>query len=251
MKRRIKYLRHFSVRTKDGKKAKIKDFLFDEKQWKVRYAEVDFGSLFKEKRVLIPRVFLQTPDEGTSLIDIELTKEQIDKFPAPEAHKPVSRQLEEKIHDYYDLKYYWAMDIVPLGGSSAGFFPPRPVKAPEKIVRETDIDTQLRSFKEVKGYSLQAEDGRFGELYDLIVDDTDWQVVWVVIDTEGWLPWSKKVMAAVEHLGEIDYADEDVYMKLKKEKLENAPALKATDWKKNDFEKSAFDYFAWFPGPVK
>ncbi|MFO8066625.1 MAG: PRC-barrel domain-containing protein, partial [Bacteroidales bacterium] len=50
------------LQTKDGTSGKIKDFLFDEESWVIRYIDADFGGLFKNRRILIPTALLGEPD---------------------------------------------------------------------------------------------------------------------------------------------------------------------------------------------
>ena len=38
----------------------------------------------------------------------------------------------------------------------------------------------------VKGFSLQASDGAFGSVSDLLFDDVDWSLRWLVVDTQFW-----------------------------------------------------------------
>ena len=55
-------LRGYQIATKDGTKGKVKDFLFDEDQWVVRYLEADLGFIFPGRKILIPRIFLKEPN---------------------------------------------------------------------------------------------------------------------------------------------------------------------------------------------
>ena len=50
---------------------------------------------------------------------------------------------------------------------------------------ENEIETSLRSFREVKGYRIRARDGKLGQIEDMLVDDDDWQIVYLIIP----LPW--------------------------------------------------------------
>ena len=46
MKRSLKELKGYSLQAIDGEKGKVKNFLFDEDTWTVRYLEVDIGNFF-------------------------------------------------------------------------------------------------------------------------------------------------------------------------------------------------------------
>jgi sporulation protein YlmC with PRC-barrel domain len=251
MKHRLKYLKNYKIKTKDEESGDIKDFLFDEHSWKVRYAEADFGSFFSAKRLLVPRVFLGEPDESESEIPAAIVKDKIASCPAPDAHFPVSREFEIKMNQYYEIDNYWAPDVLPPAGATGTYFPPRPLHPPEKVrdeVSEDDVNSKLRSFKEIKGYDIKAQDGTFGEVYDLIIDSEDYQIVYLIIDTEGWLPWSKKVQIPISYLSSISYAYERINMNLTKESLKNAPEFDAKKIREEQHEKTVFEFFADLPG---
>lgn len=249
MKLRLKYLRRYDLITKDKEKAKVKDFLFDEQAWKIRYIEADFGSFLSDKRILIPQSFISEISTDNRSLTAELTKDEIAKCPAPEAHLPVSKEFEIKVRKYHNLKNYWQISVVPPANMPEAYFPPRPIKTPARKITERDIDTRLRSFKELKAYSIEALDGSFGEVHDFIMDDTDRQIIWLIIDTEGWLPWSKKLMVSIKHLEQINFPEEKIYMNLNKENLKDAPEFFTSDWRDDRFQRIAFDYFGNMPGP--
>ncbi len=89
MKRSLKNLLVFKIRETDGEKGNIKDFLFDEKKWIIRYLEVEIGSFFMGKRVLVERSFLDTPQWSTLIFPVKLTKLQIENAPELKDHLPV------------------------------------------------------------------------------------------------------------------------------------------------------------------
>src|SRR3546814_3076820 len=72
-------------------------------------------------------------------------------------------------------------------------------------------DPNLRSAVEVEGYHVAASDGEIGHIDDFLVDDTDWSLRFLVIDTRNWLPGRKVLVApawargirAEEHTSEL------------------------------------------------
>jgi hypothetical protein len=61
----------------------------------------------------------------------------------------------------------------------------------------------LRSIHDLIGYDLLAEDGRFGKISDLYVDDEKWAIRYVEVSTGDWLPDSK-VLIPLPVLGQPD-----------------------------------------------
>ena len=116
MKRSIKELLGYSVRVKDGTKGNVKDFLFDEESWTIRYMTTDVGNLFVDKKVLIPRVFFEKPDWNSQVFVIHMTKDELKNSPNLDKHKPVSRKFEEALNKFYNIDNYWSTSFAPTFG---------------------------------------------------------------------------------------------------------------------------------------
>jgi sporulation protein YlmC with PRC-barrel domain len=242
MKRSLKDLTGFSIETSDGKKGKIKDFLFDEDNWKVRYLDGDFGSLFKYKRVLLPVNVMKEPDWDNKFIPLDITTQIIDKSPSPEDKPTVSREYEKELMSYYGYSAYWSTgQIAPVNPGM--YYPARPLEVPSKKPDEKTLDTSLRSFNEVSGYHILATDGHLGHVEDVIVDDTDWQMVYLIIDTSNWLPWSKKVILLISWLKEISYVTKEVSVDADTELIKDAPEIDTGKPIEEAFEKALLDYY--------
>jgi len=241
MKRSLKELLGYTLETKEGKNGTIKDFLFDEKKWIIRYLEADFGNWLSSRTVLIPRVFLKPPRWDDKHFPAEIGQSDIEKCPAVDDKLPVSRKYEEEMYKHYRMNPYWTTAVV---ASKGVFFPPRPVELPSSDISEDDLDTILRSFTEVEGYHIQAIDGKLGHIDDIIIDDDDWQIVYVVVDTKNWLPWSKKVLISVEWMHAISYLNRKINIKLTTETIKNAPEYQPAQEISLLYEKSLYDYYS-------
>jgi len=242
MKRSLKYLIGYSIESTDGPKGKVKDFLFDEDRWVIRYMEADLGNFFDMKRVLIPRTFFKSPDWENEKIPVNLDDRDIESCPALDKKMPVYRAYEMELNQHYDINNYWMFDMAAT--ENPMIYPPRPLGIPVKEVSEDELDTSLRSFNEVTGYHIKASDGTMGHIDDIIIDDDDWQIVYLIADTSNWLPWSKKVMLPLDFLGEISYVKQHVSIKLKKESIRNAPEFDINRPLKISEEKSVYDFMS-------
>ena len=242
MKRSLDDLVGYYLDALDGQKGKIKDFLFDEEGWILRYAEVDFGSLFKDKRILIPKIFLREPDWDVKRFPVSLSREAIDLCPGIDEKTPVSREYEEALAEHYGIEKYWP--YMYAATPEPAIYPPRPMIPPRKVIDEKDLDTSLRSFREVKGYHINATDGEIGHVEDLLVDDQDWQIVYLVVDTSNWLPWSKKVLISINWLREISYVTREVSIDLRKETIKDAPEYDPRKPLEEDIERTLYDFFS-------
>lgn len=242
MKRSIKEILNYQVETKDLVYGNVADFLFDEKLWFIRYLKVDFGNLFNPEKVLLPKVFLKRPRWKKKQLPAALNISDIDKCPKIENHLPVSRKYEEQLHKHFELKPYWySAYSVPMG---LAFYTPRQIRVPSEDGEFDEEKSILRSFIEIESYQIEAIDGKFGHIEDLIIDDKNWQITYVVVDTSNWLPWSKKVLISVDQLSAISYSKREVKINLYIDKIKSAPAYDPTDLINEDYERGLHDFYS-------
>lgn len=243
MKRSLKELIGYTIEAIDGEKGKVYDILFDDEAWIIRYLEADLGSLFSVKRVLIPHFYLREPDWEEKHFPIELTKEKIKNSPDIESDLPFSRQYEKELMGHYGLKPYWPININPYMGKEKMFNPDNRFKTPKEVIGGKEIETHLRSFTEIQGYSVLAGNDRFGHVEDLIIDDTDWQILYVIIDTKNLLPWSKKVMLPIEVIDKISFLNQEANVGLPKEFIESAPRYDPDIPVNVEYEQVLYDFY--------
>lgn len=243
MKRSLNELINYSVEAIDTVKGSVKDFLFEEDRWVVRYLEADLGMVFSGKKVLIPKMFLRNPQWNKSHFPIALTSSDIERCPELEEHLPVSRAYEQKLNRSYRIENYWnKMDLPPIGATGITF-PPRPIKVPSTIISKHSIKSHLRSFKEVKGYTIHALDGKLGHIEDMIIDDEDWQISYLVVDTKYWQPWSKRVLIGIEKIIEVCYTNLEVVVELNIDDIKTAPDFHYEEPINEIYEKRLYDYY--------
>lgn len=242
MKHTLGNLSKYNVETKDGAKGKIKDFLFDDESWIVRYLEADFGNLFTYRRILIPVPLLGEPDWESKVFNVKLSEDEIDSCPHLEDKATVSREYEKELSKYYAINYYWLSGYT-MTGSPGLLFPPRPLRVPVKEEGEDEIDTNLRSYNEVRGYQINAADGKLGLVKEIIIDEDDFQIVYAVVDTTAWLPWSKKVLIPVNWLDRISYLDREVTINLKTDTIKDAPEYEGVVSLNAEEENIHYDFY--------
>ncbi len=244
MKRSLKKLSEYTVQAIEGEKGSVKNFLFDEDSWIIRYLDVELGNFFVEKRVLIPREQIGMPDWENKHFPIDLIVTRIEESPGLEHNLPVSRKYENQLSEYYNLVPYWP-------GGDESFYPSREsiftsnriFRVPKNRKIEENTETSLRSFFEVKGYFIRSSDDTFGHIEDLIIDDLDWQIVYVVLDTKNLVPWSKKVILPIEYVEEINFPNQEVRIELTKEHIKNAQEYDPDNINKKDYERELYDFY--------
>jgi|AntRauTorckE5430_2_1112549.scaffolds.fasta_scaffold03691_4 sporulation protein YlmC with PRC-barrel domain len=245
MKRSLNELIGYEIQGKDYTKGNVKDFLFDEDEWVIKYLDADLV-LLSGRKILIPKIFLKEPDWSNHQFPIELSKTDVEKCPELAENLPVSKKYEHELNKHYKTNDYWPYSHVSPVGAPGVTYPPRPVKIPSKMIDEKELDTSLRSFSEIKGYYIKTLDGKIGHIDDIIIDDTDWQIVYAVVDTSNWLPWSKKVLISPHSMDEISYLDQEIEINLTTETIESAPAFDSSKPMNEEYEKELHDHFGRF-----
>ena len=226
MLRSIKQLYGDKLNASDGEIGHVKDFYFDDQNWVVRYVVADTGSWLAERLVLIsPHAFGVFQQDGDSVL-VNLTRQQIEDSPAIETHKPVSRQYEKEYYSYYGWPGYWA------GGGMWGMagFPmvplnPVPFEQASQNHRpqpHNDDDPHLRSAQALKGYHIETSDGAIGHVTDLIMDDKNWAICHLVVETGHWFS-GKEIVISPKHIHRISHEKSKVFVNVTKEDIQKEP----------------------------
>ena len=112
-------LRGYRIDAEDGRIGRVQDLYFDDGHWTVRYVVVETGTWLPGRRVLVSPVSLGPPDEGKHALPVRLTKAKIEDSPSIASERPVSRQLEKDIADYFSWPIYWTSPVHSISPSSA------------------------------------------------------------------------------------------------------------------------------------
>jgi uncharacterized protein YrrD len=208
---------------------KMRDIYFDDTTWNVRYFVVDTGGWLDRNEVLLAPTAFPDWDVGSDELRTSLTRERVENSPPVASDMPVSRQYEQRLHDYYGWAPYWQVPITPAAGLY--MYPAVPVPPPVDERSEPrqpyldvnqDGDPHLRSFSEVKGYRILARDGEIGHVDDLLIDDRTHRVTHVIVDTRNWLP-GRHVVVDAGVCTKIAWDESRVHVSLSKEAIRQSP----------------------------
>ena len=173
MLREIKMLEGCLIRAGGGPAGRVKDVLFDDESLAVCYLVVGVGGLRPKEKVLMLPSFVEGINEAMpASIRVGLTREQVRDSPPVEADSPVSARQE--------ADYYAYLAAVPYWGASVPVFP---LYLDPEVGGEQNGNPHLRSAKEVRGYTVRSGDRSIGHVEDLIYDDSNWTVRYLVVDT--------------------------------------------------------------------
>ncbi len=250
MLRSIKNLIGYPIDAVDGRIGKVKDALFDDRYWRLRYVVADTGTWLPGKKVLLSPSHLKSPETGWvgNGFPVDINKSEVEESPGLGTDAPVSRLFEEEYAKYYQLPLYWVDPY--MYGSATG-----PAYVPQEPEEKTEADRQahefrmrqiahhhLRSVHEIIGYHIQAKDDSFGHVEDFIIDDQTWRLQYLVIDTKNWLP-GKASLIDIGWVDEFDWNDKTAKVDLLRKQIEMAPRFDPCEAVNRDEEHRLYDYY--------
>jgi hypothetical protein len=230
----------YEIAARDGTIGHVDDMLFDEARWTVRWLVVDTGHWLSGRRVLLPPAALGHPDSAKRQFAVDLTRQQVERSPPFDSDRPMSRQVEAGLYDFYGWQPYWEADLMPplnylSGGAGAGFlFMPDGGEAAAaestgfkpgscaSLPGEPRGDPELYSIGDTTGHAIRASDGDIGHVEDFLVEEEGWRVRYMIVDTRNWLP-GRKVLISPQWIAAVDWPERRVHVDLPRHAIETSP----------------------------
>lgn len=104
----------------------------------------------------------------------------------------------------------------------------------------------LLRHKDLVGYQLKASDGAIGTIDDLLFDDQNWTIRWIVADTGSWLP-GRKVLLPPESFIEAHPVGREAAFDLTRKHIEDSPGLEADQPVSRQMEARLYEHYAHPP----
>ncbi len=207
----------------------VKDVLFAQHSWTVRYLDVDTGVWLPGRRVLLSPDVVHSADLALQRLGTRLTKEQIENSPPLEHDLPVSRRKEIEMAQYFAWGAYWAN--IELARDEV----------------EPDGESDLLSAGAVTGYRVAASDGDIGHVADFIIDDAGlegapWEIRYLAVDTRNWLP-GRHVLVPPLWTDSVDWETRHVRVGMTRQTIENSPQYDPHAPINRQYEEVFFDYY--------
>ncbi len=215
----------YAIEAEDGALGHIADFLFEDTNWSIRWLVVDTRHWLSDRKILLPTLALGRLDQEQREFLIRLTKKQVEDSPRIDTDLPVSRQMESNIFDSYGWSPYWGNGYVTSGfGSmlSPASLPPMRADHAFRDTENRDGDPHLRSVGEVISYDIHAEDGEIGHVCDVLIDDADWSIRYLVVDIGTW--WAgKKILIPPHWVQRVDWIAAEMNLTVDRAALRDRP----------------------------
>ena len=210
----------------DGEIGKIKDVLFDDDKWALRYLEVNPGNWLSGRRVLLSPVAIIDADNSDADVPVRLTKHEIEHAPDIGNDEPVSRQYEMSYAKHYGYSFYWLGG--GIWGSSAvpgDIVQPLPEVTEAEEPLDTSDEGHLRLASEVRGYRIDSLDGaELGTVDDFLIDSHSWEITHLLVKTGSWFS-HRIVPLPVKSVTEIIWAERRAVAATDQQAINDAPAI--------------------------
>jgi hypothetical protein len=249
MLRKTKDLVGARLAAQDGDIGHVKDFYFDDRSWTFRYLVADTGKWLEDRQVLLSPFAVRGLEEHPhKIIQVNLSKAQIEASPSIEEHKPISRQYELEYLQYYGWPEYWPGPLlwgpveapwayIPAGAPSLPAHPVNPL--------DTSGDAHLRSARDISGFSgyqIQALDQVFGHVEYFIFEDQNWAIRYLVCDTRNWWP-GKHFLLSPQWIAWVSWSESRVYVDLDREAIRRAPEYHPDIVINREYERLLFSHY--------
>jgi len=249
MLRNASGIKGYAIAASDGRLGTVSDFLFDDASWLVRWLVVDTGKILSGRKVLLPLPVLGQLDSMRHELAVGLTMQRVKDSPDIDSDRPVSRQIETDIYDYYGWQPYWGSGFL-MGGYDFGDGAKAVSPVPEARLLAADIaaaqlnndNPHLRSIEAVTGYHVHASDGEIGHVEDFLIEDADWSVRYFVVDTHNWCP-GKRVVISPRSVREIDWTDNLVNLNVERQTVRDSPAYEASAAPDHAYDKQFHSHY--------
>jgi hypothetical protein len=231
MLRSVKELFGYIVAGSDDTVGRVDDFYFDDVTWTIHYLVVDVGAWLEGRRAPVSLLAVRRPDWDGRVFPVNLTREQVEASPYvdPAGAGPFLREHEQALFEHYNWPPYWDR-VSPFEASAVGMYPDTYLRAmraveaerEEALAREKLDAPTLCSVREVTGYAIEARDDQIGQVDDFLVDDADWSIRYMIVDTGTWWP-GKKVLVATDWIEFVNWPESKVHVSLYRETIRNGP----------------------------
>jgi uncharacterized protein YrrD len=193
----LKELIGASVLATDGEIGSIRNFLLDDRSWMICYVVVDVGTWYKRRDVVLPIAAVEQPDWTKRIFHVRLTKEQVRSSPDIDSEKPVSRQQEIAMEEYWGKMAYWVYTQVEVGAL---------MPTGRKYPVRTNEDPDLRGAVNLIDYQVWATDGEIGRLESLIMDESSWHLGYLDVKAGDWL-LNRSVLIPTRWIKSVSWAN--------------------------------------------
>ena len=252
-------IKGYAIAASDGDVGKVVDILFDDAGWQIRWVVVQTGGWFADRKVLLPTSALGHADQLAQQFSVKLTTQQVKDSPDVDTALPVSRQMEADLYGHYGWVPYWGgslfMGTYGYAGGLDGFWTNEPT-SDERLrteainARRDSYDAHLRSVNALIGYHIHATDGAIGHIEDMLIEEGDWSIHYLLVDTHNW--WQgKRVLISPRTVRDVAWTHSMVNLGVDRDSVRNSPTYDPEMTIDRDYEDQFNAYYRSLSEPAK
>jgi len=241
-------LKRYDIIATDGRLGTVSDFLFDDTNWKIRWLVDETGGWLFGRKVLIHASAIGQADDVQQRLAVNLTTEAVRDSPGVGQDEPVSRQIETSLYGYYGWDPLWLGRSFGRGAIAAPLVAPALsglVMAPERPAGDGQ-DPHLRSCDAVTGYHVHGSDHEVGHVEGFLLDEQDWAVRYLIVDTHNWWP-GDHVLLATAAVSAIDWSRREVRVTVTRAQVQSSPPWPREVAISSEYERRLYAHYGW-PG---
>ncbi len=202
--------------------------------WTVRYLVANTGTWLSGRQVLVSPYALVSINKDLKAIVTELTRSRSKKaLPWKATNLRISRQFEDDYYGYFGWPTYWG--TANTHGGANPYIERDRDKWGQFTPGAKAWDRHLRSTHAVTGYQIAALDGDIGHVEDFIVDDDNWTIRYLIINTSAWWP-RKKVLVSPLWIERVSWVDSKVFINLSRQTIKESPEYTDESLVTRDYE---------------
>lgn len=96
----------YHILARDGEIGHVEDFLYDDKDWSIRFVAVDTRNLWGGKWVLVPPSWIKSIRWEDRKLQVDADREDLRNAPAYDPHHTVSDEYARQLARYYEMYAY-------------------------------------------------------------------------------------------------------------------------------------------------
>lgn len=108
--RSSKIVSRYHIMAVDGEIGHVEDFVLDDETWTIRYAIADTRNWWPGKKILLSTEWIYWISWAESNAYVGLTRERIAGAPEFHSERPLTRDDEAQLYDYYQRRPYWEFE---------------------------------------------------------------------------------------------------------------------------------------------
>ncbi|MEN6458992.1 MAG: hypothetical protein ABFC63_08680 [Thermoguttaceae bacterium] len=187
----------------EGRLGTLYDVLFDDRTWKARHLLISRDRWFHGRQVLVAPEAVRHTDWANRRLSSAMTKQEIEKCPGPETELATPGREAAQAAQVLVWEAYWT-GVLDSADQQPG-------------------DSHLRSTKVLNGLHVHCTDGMFGHIDDFLIDDQDWTITHLVVETRNWWP-GKHVLVPPSAIRSIRWEDGEIHLSLTRSQVLACPA---------------------------